>query len=276
MATTGTPPYTYDWSTGDHTPSVYSLSAGTYSVTVHDGAGCIASANVVVNPSGGTAVSITTDQAIICSGDSAKVCAPSGYVSYQWNTSETTACIYAHNPGNYYVTVTDNGNCTATSNHLSIAIHPLPPTSISVRGDTLTAYNAISYQWYYNGSPIPGATSHIYIATQAGNYSVAVTDSNGCSATSNPTPIILGVNQLGSDEQIEVYPNPLASGNWQISAGPAWLGSRYEIYDAEGRIIYRDEIRDVKSTLKLDVPRGIYLMKIAAEHNSYTIKLTRL
>ena len=43
-----------------------------------------------------------------------------------------------------------------------------------------------SYQWNLGGSPISGATSNTYIATISGSYTVSVTDSNGCSGTSEP------------------------------------------------------------------------------------------
>ncbi len=36
----GTPPYRFEWSTGDTSQVVHSLGPGTYSVTVHDGGGC--------------------------------------------------------------------------------------------------------------------------------------------------------------------------------------------------------------------------------------------
>jgi hypothetical protein len=42
-----------------------------------------------------------------------------------------------------------------------------------------------NYQWYYNGTYIPGASDTFATATKAGKYTVRVKDaSNGCSATS--------------------------------------------------------------------------------------------
>ena len=117
-------------------------------------------------------------------GDSAQVCAPTGYQSYLWNTGAATNCIYPKAAGNYYVTVTDNGNCTAASNHIAIAVYPQPPVSISVSGDSLLAYNAVTYQWILNGNAIQGANSNLYIPAQSGSYQVQVTDTNGCTATS--------------------------------------------------------------------------------------------
>jgi hypothetical protein len=230
----------------------------------------------VVNPSGNGNVSINADKSVFCSGDSAHVCAPSGYTLYQWNTGESTSCIYAKNPGNYYVTVTDNGNCTAASNHVGLSIHPLPPVSISVRGDTLTAYNAIGYQWYYNGSPIQGANGHTLIATQPGDYQVAVTDSNGCTALSNPTNIVLGINDVSLSSGIQVYPNPLYTGHWNIEVRKDWVGAIYEIFDADGRLVYKNIIRDMKTEIGLNVANGVYMLRINSDQTSYTTKLIKL
>lgn len=53
------------------------------------------------------------------------------------------------------------------------------------------AHPGLNYQWYFNGNPISGATDSIYTATQAGQYSVEV--SNGpCSDVSTPVQLNLG------------------------------------------------------------------------------------
>jgi N-acetylneuraminic acid mutarotase len=62
---------------------------------------------------------------------------------------------------------------------------PSPSVSLSVPGDY------VSYQWNLNGIPIDGATSSTYEATVSGNYTVFVTDSEGCSGTSEPHPVTI-------------------------------------------------------------------------------------
>src|SRR5690606_8863697 len=47
-------------------------------------------------------------------------------------------------------------------------------------GNALTSTPASSYQWYFNGSPIPGATGMTYIMTDDGEYSVKVPVLGGC------------------------------------------------------------------------------------------------
>ena len=275
---TGTGPYVYHWNTGATTASVSNLAAATYLVTVTDAGGCSATSSVVVNPSvPDSAVTISADRLIMCSGDSAHICAPVGYASYVWNNGSNGPCIATTNAGNYYVTVTDNAGCTAISNHQAIAVLPLPPVSISVNGDTLTVYAANTIQWYLNGNIIPGATAPIYIAPVAGNYTVAITDSNECSAVSTAvayTPV--GISDIIKDGDIGFYPNPSADGKWILIAGTSLMQSQVEIFDNNGRVVYRSEIRDLRTEIALTVSRGIYLVHIYNSENNIYRKLIKL
>ncbi|MEZ4892806.1 MAG: hypothetical protein R2778_07290 [Saprospiraceae bacterium] len=40
----------------------------------------------------------------------------------------------------------------------------------------------VSWQWYFDGNPIPGATSNQFAATQSGTYYAELLDVNGCQA----------------------------------------------------------------------------------------------
>ncbi len=267
----------YIWSNSGNTASISNLPSGTYTVTVNATGGCSATASVTVNSSIGTTVTITSNKLVFCADDSAQICAPNGFNAYVWSTGATSACIYVKQAGNYYVTVTDNSNCTAESNHIAIAVHPQPPVSISVNGDTLNAYGASSYQWYFNNNLINGANTSMYITPQSGNYSVLVTDTNGCTALSNATPVtVTGINDLTIENGLSVYPNPLTSGRWNLEIENNLLGASLEIFDNTGRLIYQSEIRNQKSEIRLDFAKGVYLLKISSGKNIFTKKLIRL
>ena len=266
----------YSWSNGATTSSQTNLPAGDYFVTVTDAGGCSATASATVGGSGSNNVLITSDKSIMCSGDSAYICAPAGYVSYQWNTGATTPCIYAKNAGNYYVTVTDNGNCTAASNHLPLNVHPYPPVSISVNGDTLLAYNSVSYQWYLNGVAIPNANTPLWIATTSGSYTVLVTDANGCTALSLPVVItISGISDIAK-ESVSIYPNPNNSNLWNINLSNGWIGANCDVFDAEGRLVHSSQIKSARSELELIVAGGVYMMRISLGNKTVTQRLVRL
>ncbi|MDB5283880.1 MAG: hypothetical protein JWO06_2955 [Bacteroidota bacterium] len=272
----GTGPYTYHWPSGHTTQTDTGLCAGSYTVTITDATNATVTASATVVLGAGASVTITANKTVMCSGDSAEICAPGGFVTYNWNNGLTTPCIEAKLGGNYYVDVSDNNNCTASSNHIAIDVHALPPVSISVNGDTLTAYNSLTYQWYLNGTPISGATSHIYIATQNGDYSVAVSDSNGCTALSNKASVTTGIENLTGDGTVKVYPNPLETGNWHVDVSDEWIGSNCDVYDADGKLVYRSTIRNRSSEISLNVARGIYMMKIYSVKRNLALKLIRL
>ncbi len=266
----------YLWSNGATTISVSNLPAGTYSVTVDAGGGCTATASAIVNGSGSNQVSIQSADSVFCSGDSTQVCAPAGFVSYLWNTGATTSCIQAKNAGNYRVTVTDNANCTASSNTIPLAVYPLPPVSVSVNGDTLKAFNAVTYQWYLNGAEISGATSSVYVAQQAGSYQVAVTDSVGCRAFSNAVTLVVSINDAAEWSKVVVYPNPIADGNWMIQASSTFIGGSIEIFDNNGRVVYSARINKDVIAVDQTFLSGVYFIKIQSESTSYVKKIVKL
>ena len=275
--TAGGGTFTYSWSNGATTSAISNLAAASYTVTVIGSPGCSATATAVVNPSGGS-VSIDATPNPVCQGDSSQICAPVGYRSYHWNIGDTSHCIYVTQAGNYYVTVTDNANCTATSNHVSITINIPGTVSVTQHGDTLIASGAVSYQWYLNNAPISGATSATYIATHDGTYYVQGTDQNGCNANSGSTVIKtpLGINELADGSTIKVYPNPLANGNWHLDVSSDWVGSNCEVYDAAGRLVFKTEIKNTQSEFELNVAQGIYLLRINSAQKNYAVKLIKL
>lgn len=96
---------------------------------------------------------------------------------------------------NYFVTVTDANNCSATANKI-VTVNQPPNNGVATSGntifctggsDTLTAQGSGTYLWS-NGSANQSIT-----VNQSGNYIVTVTSINNCSASSNS--INVTVNQ---------------------------------------------------------------------------------
>ena len=281
--TGGTTPYSLAWSLGGvqigTSNSIANLGAGTYTFEVTDGNGCVIdTAFTLVPTTAGGPTAITTNKVIFCAYDTATVCVTNttNIVSYAWNLGGTTACIKATTAGNYRVTVTDNNGCTAVSNQLTISVYPLPPVSISVNGDTLTAVGAVSYQWYRNNVIIPGAIDSIYKAAAPGSYTVRIGDSNGCQVVSNAV-IISGINDLKTTLDFEIYPNPITSGNWTLAAAKELMGAQAEIVDVNGRLVYKAEINQLKTEINTgQLSDGIYFIKISSGKTTVTRKLIKL
>jgi hypothetical protein len=108
------------------------------------------------------------------------------YVSWLWSTGDTTQSITITTSGTYTVYATDINGCTGTSAATIVIVNPLPVPVITVGGGTffcqgdsvsLTADTVSAYSWS------TGSTSQSIWVNSTGNYSVTVTDSNGCSAS---------------------------------------------------------------------------------------------
>jgi hypothetical protein len=248
---------------------------GSYYVTITDAQGCKVESNhlsITVNPL--PRITITVSDSIFCSNDSTESCTIGGFSSYKWNTGQTSACISITQAGNYYVTVGDANNCFSESNHIPVSVYPVPSVAIIVHNDTLTSYGAVAYQWYYNSQLIEGATNESYLADSTGDYSVEITNNNGCKESS--IPVFVAVAPTGIKDitaaKVQVYPNPLSSGNWQLSVGSELIGSYANIYDAAGRLIYSQVINNQRSQIELEAASGIYMLRIVAGDTAIATK----
>ena len=83
-----------------------------------------------------------------------------------------------------------------------------PLITITAVNDLLSAISGTSYQWYFNGNPIPGETNQTMIASQTGDYSVEVTFANGCTGISDVYFFSMVSIENLTFENVNVFPNP--------------------------------------------------------------------
>lgn len=86
-----------------------------------------------------------------------------------------------------------------TVNPITATISPVGTINICINStQTLTAMSGASYQWFFNGNPIAGATNQTYAAGNAGNYHAEVTTVAGCVGVSPATTITVSAGQTPS------------------------------------------------------------------------------
>jgi hypothetical protein len=187
----------YDAATGGNIVSSPVLSSiGTvtyYALSKENNSGCESSSRTAVTltinsiPAATvTASGVTT----FCQGNSVTLTASSGS-SYSWSNGSTSQSITVNNSGNYNVTIVNNG-CTTTPPATTVTVNSNPTATVTSSGATsfcdggsvtLSSNAANSYLWS-NGATTPSIS-----ATTSGNYSVTITNANGCRGTSAATVI---------------------------------------------------------------------------------------
>ena len=87
--------------------------------------------------------------------------------------------------GSYYVKLTNIFGCTANSIIANVSYHVPANPIITQNGLILGTSSFTSYQWYFNGSPLAGATAATHEVYQSGSYSLVAINTNGCVAFSD-------------------------------------------------------------------------------------------
>ncbi len=177
----GNPGLTFLWSNGAVTETISPTTSNNYSVTVTNANNCSNSDTIDVTFIQYPVVNIGNDTSF-CIGDSLTISAGNPGLTYLWSTGAVTETITVNSAGTYSVTVTSLvAECTAT-NSIIIGINPLPVVNLgndttACDGQTITI-NAGNPGSSFHWSPF-GNTQTIN-PTFTGNYSVTVTDVNGC------------------------------------------------------------------------------------------------
>lgn len=198
LASGGNPGYTYLWTPGNlNTSSISNLSSGTYTLTVTDTKGCKAFGFVTITEPPALQANFINQQNIKCfnaATGSVSINATGGTpgYSYFWTPGNfTTATITAVQAGSYTVTVSDNNNCqtqntvvlTQPTQALSVLTSATPAACNGGNTGSVQA-NAAGGTAPYNFFWTPGgSTAQTVSGLTQGNYTVLVTDKNGCTTT---------------------------------------------------------------------------------------------
>lgn len=206
----GVPPYDINWSNGATTLTATGLSAGFYSVMVMDSRGCMAMGSITIQSPPPLTVTVNATSKV-CPGattGTAKATATGGTspYTYKWNNGATTDSISNLGAGIYRVTVTDANQCTAVAEDTITQAAPLnlnisaAPVVCGIATTNATAQitgGTPPYSFLWN----TGVMTQTVIGLTAGNYSVTVTDANGCSVNKSLTirAVNLTINIIKKD-----------------------------------------------------------------------------
>jgi hypothetical protein len=203
---TGTPPYSYLWTTSATGSTVTGLTAGIYSVDVTDYYGCVLTktATIVDVPPIGLGIFTATEPTCFSADGVLTIQITGGTAPYYYSASTgqvvvqypTSWSISGLSPGNYSFQVTDAALCTIVVGTTLISPNGITSVSISTQGSTCSSSEGsitvsvnggsspYIYTLIYPGGNVLNVsnnqTTQLFSNLSSGTYGVSVQDQSGC------------------------------------------------------------------------------------------------
>jgi hypothetical protein len=278
------------WSASNHTVAtvsttgvVYGLALGSDTIyyTVTNGFGCAGSAMKIITVADiMPAVTFSpSGTATLCRGHSVymHVISAGGAagLTYQWYQNgilipgATDSSYTTYTTGAFTVKV-NNGVCNITLSGTSVIMAPPNPVIAFTPPNILYTSSFLTYQWFLNWVPIPGATTSLIHETANGVYHVVVTDVNGCTDTSGQYSVVVvsGVNTVINAGDIKIYPNPATS----VLHIDAPVKVNVSILSVDGKVLI--EQKDASDINISSLANGMYMIMVYDE-NKLLLKTTK-
>lgn len=233
----------------DASTGILMTASQTFTVTVSDALGCSSQDSVTVTIKSLPGFSIASNVVSICLGDTVQMNATNINWTYSWLPASSlniatgdTVLAWPTSTTTYSVTALDTNGCLGTGTKLITVYPPLLQPTVLINGFNLTCSTfGSTYQWYLNGSPIPGATSQTYLATQVGNYTVEAFSSQGCNSGLAPVVLVDGIEEVNG-LLFNIAPNP-NNGIFDLSfVTQTEADYLLNIYTLDGRLAYSENL----------------------------------
>ena len=295
VTTIGLPPYTYSWAPGGQTvQNPNDLCAGTHTVTMTDANSCQSTATVTITePAQLTLTTSASD--VTCNGmcDGSAMASPTGGTApyaYMWDTtaaSQMTQTASNLCAGMYSVMVTDFNGCTVSgqttitepaSLQVSVSANAAscqPCTDGSASASVSGGTPSYSYLWQPGNQTTATASN---LAT--GEYTVTVTDAQGCTTTDTVNvPYLTGIQNAENVHAVQVYPNPAHDKCMITFSDPAAGNGQLCIRDITGKMIRSENIvtaPDGTYTCDIsDLSNGAYLFHVVNSAGTFVIRVIK-
>jgi PKD repeat protein len=268
---------------------------GTYSVQViaFSCAGSDTASVIFQVTNGATAVADFTGPSTACVGDTVifqRSGANRGVTQVDWSFgdgffSADTAMQVAHSytqAGTYRVTLSVTSvECGLSTDERLIRVYDALPTlsGLSVNPSGLSISYSVSASDYEqivwdfgDGNTATGVLSGTHTYATSGTYTVTVRATNACGMNESSVTIVITGLELGSRGGWLVYPNPTRQE--VFIAHPSYQGEvRVEVYDLMGRLVQAEEISAYPGRIRLNLPNGLYTLRLISREGVATTKL---
>ena len=298
---TGAILYSFDGGALSSNNVVSDLGSATIVLVAEDATGCQATQTIeVVEPGvlgGSAAVS-----SISCNGEtdgSISVEATGGTFPFTYalngtpSANDTNPLFSGLTAGNYTVNIVDANGCAYEASAASVIVEPSAlsinglsanPIDVDPGGSSPYTVTGGTTPYSYAWSGPGGFTSNeqnltgLTDATDAGAYTLTVTDANGCEVSQSIT--VTGIDELNRNYSISLYPNP-NNGQFMLSM-EGFVGEmmNYAIVDNSGRVVISKDLGNVRAirTETIDMAgaaSGIYQVRVTVGNDVHNLRFVK-
>ncbi len=225
-------------------------------------------------------VAISETQGVLCHGDAnanlmAMTTGGNGTIQYLWDNGGTNDTINNVGPGMYYVTVTDSLGWVASDtititepDALALSeTHVMETNGNDGSIDLSVTGGTPSYDYDWDN----GATTEDLSGLSGGDYTVIVTDANGCEETLMVT-ITSSVGIVENEMISNAYPTNVADFlTIEVSEQV-----EYVVFSLEGKFITSGRLDQGANQLNLsDLSAGMYVIDLSGENGSASVKINK-
>ena len=264
----------YTWTNGPNTSTytVNPLTNATYTVEGLDNNNCFNTSSITISVTANPTVSAIASSTAICVGQTVTLTA-NGASTYTWLPSGSILAneIVAPTSNTTYSLSGISNGCSGNAN-VQIVVNQLPTISVSTSNSLICtgesvvlmgSSSASTYSWSNGASTMSISVS----PTTTTVYSVTVTDGlcNNSSSVTQSVSACTSLNELSSNNSINIYPNPFNESfnlSWDSSLTSGQETQIY-VYNALGSLQLQTKTTDTKITISTkDWNTGSYFVKI--------------
>jgi hypothetical protein len=178
--------------------------------------------------------------------------------------------------GNYQIVLEATNTFGLDSDTMTINAELFPTPVITANNNVLscTPASGFGYQWFFNGSPIAGATSNTYTTTQDGYFHVSISGT-ACTLASEPyLSITFNLDEYLRAINFKMYPNPVSDVLNISFTNVVNKAVEIEVLDMKGAVVQQatsPATTEVNTQLPMaHLARGQYLLKIKADNKVFS------
>ena len=275
----GTPTYGYSWSldgssiTGS--TNLASLGSGVYSLNLTDANNCERLFDIEVTEP--LALSSSSQvQDVLCNGESdgsALISVSGGISPYaiNWQGVDSTAL----SAGTYDVQISDANSCLSTLlvnvDEPSAIVANFNVNSVPFSATASGGTPNYSYDWLYFGNYQSSGLN--FTPTEDGEYTLVVTDANGCEKRVMKEYTSVGISE-NTELEVLIYPNP-AQDHFVITLEGTSTSEEftYQLLDSRGRVLREENFKNTIVVKRDNLAAGIYIVLLSSESYNLQKKL---